>query len=360
MTTLVCCLDRSGVISTAAGVTAPVAGWEAVRSLVTDVGLDDPEDTTVNCLLESLRLTRELRDDGQDAVVAVLSSHTQSTAAPDRAIAEQLETLIDEYEPTGCLVVIGAAEDERLIPVIESRLQVDGVDRVVVRQARDIESTYYLLKQFLADEELRTTVLVPLGISLLIVPTLLLWFSVTIALAAIAALLGVAILYKGLGIDAHVDQLAERSRELLYSGQVSVVTTVTAVGLAAIGLFIGGLAVIELEHGELTPLSVAVFVHSSVPWLTLAAVSAGTGRLFDKLIEGQQLRRSAVSLPFGLLALGIVIRGFTGYVFEEQLVVGAALLSPTQRLALFIVSGVIVSLLGVRAATAVATRTATE
>ncbi|WP_143415526.1 DUF373 family protein, partial [Halorubrum sp. SD612] len=42
---------------------ASVAGWEAVRSLVTDAGLDDPEDASVNCLLESLRVARDLRDE---------------------------------------------------------------------------------------------------------------------------------------------------------------------------------------------------------------------------------------------------------------------------------------------------------
>jgi Predicted membrane protein len=351
VTTLVCCIDRDSVITTTAGVDPPVAGWEAVRSLVTDVGLDDPESTTVNCLLEALRTTRELRDDGDDAVVAVLSADTNSQTAPDRTIAAQLDTLIEQHDPDSSIVVIGAAEDERLLPVVESRLQVDGVDRVVVRQARDIESTYYLLKQFLADEELRSTILVPLGISLLLVPALLLYFSFTIALAGLAALLGLAVLYKGLGIDEYVERVPEWSRELLYSGRVSVVTYVTAVGLLSIGLFSGGFAVTGRTTPALSPLSGVAFLHHSLPWLTLAAVTASTGRLFDELIQADGLRVPTLSLPFGLLSVGIVIRGFTGYVFDATLTVGAVMLSPTQRLALVIVVGVAVSLVGVKVAT---------
>jgi len=356
VTTLVCCLDRDSTVTTATGLTPPVVGWEAVRSLVTDVGLDDPEATTVNCLLEALRVTRDLNDSGTDAMVAVVSASPAGTTAPDRAVADQIDELAAEYDLTATVVVTGTTDDERLLPVIESRLQVDGVDRVVVRQARDIESTYYLLKQFLADEELRTTVLVPLGISLLLVPALLLWFSPAVALAGLAALLGTAVLYKGLGIDEYVGRLPEVSRELLYSGQMSVVTYVTATGLTIVGLFSGGLAVTPLSVTP-APLSAVVFLHSSSPWLTFAGVTAATGRLLDRLIADTALPTAMLSLPVGVLAIGIIIRGFTGYLLAIGLRVGPVGLAPIHRLAVFVAVGVLVSLLGVRAATALETQT---
>ena len=356
MTTLVCCLDRDSTVTTATGLTPPVVGWEAVRSLVTDVGLDDPEATTVNCLLEALRVTRDLNDGGTDAIVAVVSAGPPGTTAPDRAVANQIDELAADYDLTATVVVTGTTDDERLLPVIESRLQVDGVDRVVVRQARDIESTYYLLKQFLADEELRTTVLVPLGISLLLVPALLLWFSPAVALAGLAALLGTAVLYKGLGVDEYVGRLPELSRELLYSGQMSVVTYVTAAGLTIVGLFSGGLAVTPLSVTP-APLSVAVFLHSSSPWLTFAGVTAATGRLLDRLIADTALPTAMLSLPAGVLAIGIITRGFTGYLLAIGLRVGSLDLAPIHRLAVFVGVGVLVSLVGVRAATALETQT---
>ena len=356
MTTLVCCVDRAGEIGERAGLSAPIAGWEAVRSLVTDVGLADPEATSVNCLLAALQTTRELHDEGREAVVAVLSGTSGSAVAADRAIANQLETLIDRYDPTAAIVVIDSAADERVVPVIESRLRVDGVDRVVVRQARDIESTYYLLKQFLADEELRTTVLVPLGVGLLLVPALLVWVSATAALAGFASLLGAAVLYKGLGVDALVGRLLARSRELLYSGRVSIVTAVTAAGLAVVGVLAGGLAATEPVGSQSVALAIAAFAHSSVPWLTLSAVVASVGRLIDGLIGAETLRAPVLSLPFVLLAIGIVVRGFTGYVFADGLAIGPAAVSPLGRLALFILAGILVSLLGVRVATTLESR----
>ena len=69
---------------------------------------------------------------------------------------------------------------------------------MVVRQARDIESTYYLLKQFLADEELRRTILVPIGVALIAYPVLWMFSSPGIATGAIVAVVGLFLLYKGL------------------------------------------------------------------------------------------------------------------------------------------------------------------
>ena len=146
MTTLVACIDRAGHL--VRGAQPPVVGREAVESLVVDVGVTDPEDSQVNCLLEGLRVASDLNAGDEEALVAVLSG-TDDAIGADRAIARQVERLIDDYDLTSAVVVVDSAEDERLVPIIESRLAVDAVDRVVVRQARDIESTYYLLKQFL-------------------------------------------------------------------------------------------------------------------------------------------------------------------------------------------------------------------
>ena len=141
MSTLVVYVDRDG----GTGHDEPVVGWEAVQALVTDVGLKDPEDSRVNCLLEALHVSRDLRDSGEEAIVAVVSGGGDGINS-DRAIARQTDRLVAEHDIDAAIAVTDSAGDERLVPIIESRVRVDGVDRVVVRQSHDIESTYYLLK----------------------------------------------------------------------------------------------------------------------------------------------------------------------------------------------------------------------
>ena len=365
MTTLVICIDRSGAIGRATNVPMPVAGWEAVRSLVTDAGLSDPEDASVNCLLESLRVARDLRDEREEALVAVVSAESDSPVGADRSIASQLDDLVERYDPRAAIVVVDSAEDEQVLPIVESRVPVDSVDRVVVRQARDIESTYYLLKQFLADEQLRSTILVPFGVALLLLPALFYWFSAGAALAGVAGLLGAALLYKGLAIDRAVAGMPERVREALYAGQVSIVTYVVAGGLALVGGFFGVLSASELGADAPRVVAVMEFTYAAVPWFAVAGVTAAVGRLLDELIRDDEIRTPYLNLPFGIVAVALVVRGFAGYFLAQEAILDplelmGLIVSPVERLAAFIVAGIIVSLVGVKLASDVGTETLEE
>jgi len=366
VTTLVVCLDRNDDVGRKTGLRTPIVGWEAVRALVTDVGLADPEDSGVNSLLETLRVAQTLRDGDEDPVVAVVSGDRESMVSADRAVAHQLDELIAEHDPDSAVVVIDSAEDERLVPIVESRVQVDSVDRVVVRQARDIESTYYLLKQFLADEELRQTVLVPVGLTLLVFPMLATLVGPAEGAAAITTVIGLFLLYKGFSIDEVMTGVTRQVRESLYAGRVSVVTYVVAAGLTLVGLFVGALGVSNLEDTQGTVVPVMTFAFDSVPWLAMAALTASAGRLLDEIIREEPIGASYLNLPFIVVAVGLVVRGFSAYFLEQQDVidpfvvpainVGALSVdsfgvTAGERLAAFVVTAFVVTLVGVRVAT---------
>ncbi|EFW90740.1 putative membrane protein [Haladaptatus paucihalophilus DX253] len=359
------CVDRNNDIGRKTGLEMPVAGWEAVQALVTDVGLADPEDSSVNCLLEALRVARDLRDGDEESIVAVISGTADTRVGADRAVAAQMDELVAEHDPDSTIVVIDSAEDERLVPIVESRTRVDAVDRVVVRQARDIESTYYLLKQFLADEELRQTVLVPTGIALIAFPVLLLQLGLAMATSAITAVIGLFVLYKGLAIGDYFRNLPAEARDALYSGRVSIVTYVVGVGLSLIGVFAGALRAAPMDSTGNVLMTAMAFVFESVPWIAVAALTASTGRLLDEAIRNDRVRNSYLNLPFGVLAVGLVVRGFSAYFLQRagkiapvvvpKIVVGQTTIQrftfdPGMRLAVYVVLGVLVSLVGVRVA----------
>jgi putative membrane protein len=363
--TLVLCVDRTDDVGRKTGRSTPVVGEEAVRTLVTEVGLVDPEDSSVNCLLEGLRVAQNLREDGAEPVVAVVSGASDSVIGADRAVARQLDDLVAAHDPESAVVVTDSAQDDRLVPVVESRVRVDSVDRVVVRQARDIESTYYLLKQFLADEELRQTVLVPVGVALVAFPVLSVLAGTAAAVATITAVIGSFLLYKGLSVDEVLLEVATGARDAIYSGQVSIVTYAVAVGLTLIGLTAGAFGVYDGGADQSVLLTAMRFAYDAVPWLAGAALVASVGRLLDEAIRDGSLSGSSLTLPFVAVAMGLVVRGFAAYFLESAGLVGPARmptvslsvvtvegfpLSPEERLALFVVAAVVVSLVGVRVA----------
>ncbi|MFP4530454.1 MAG: DUF373 family protein [Halodesulfurarchaeum sp.] len=362
MQTLVVGIDRTGDVPGQTDVSLPLSGAETVSNLIVELGMADPEDTTVNALLEALAVARDIEAEGDSAVVAVVSGNAEGVVSADQAIADQIDQLLAEYDPDSAIVVIDSTEDERLLPIIESRIQVDSVDRVVVRQARDLESTYYLLKQFLADEELRGTVLVPIGIVMLVFPAILMLSDVAVAVGSITAVIGTFLLYRGFGIDERLATLSNQARDALYSGRISIVTSVIAAGLALVGIFVGVLGTSELGLDRLQLVTGMAFAYYSVPWIALGAIAATIGRLVDELLRDERLRTASLNLPFGVLAMGLVVRGFSAYFLERADLIGGIVVEPTNigaitirgialapehRLGGFVLLGIVVSLIGI-------------
>jgi putative membrane protein len=125
-----------------------------------------------------------------------------------------------------------------------------------------------------------------------------------------------------------------------------------------VGAFLGALAVTPQAGPESVIVSVMQFVYSAVPWLALAALTASAGRLLDELIGSDGVSTPYLNLPFGVVALGFVVRGFAGWFLQRESlladprVFGYAV-APQQRLAAFIVAGIVVSLVGVKVAASV-------
>jgi putative membrane protein len=184
--------------------------------------------------------------------------------------------------------------------------------------------------------------------------------SVAVALAVVAGVIGTFFLYKGLGVDDLLRSLPAAVRDAFYSGQVSFVTYVVAGGLALVGAFVGGLAASEMDEGTL--LAGMRFAYESVPWLSLAALAAATGRLLDGALGEERPGGALLNLPFGVVAIGLVVRGFSAFFLENAGLVESVVVPTTElgaltlqrveltaeaRLVVFVVAGVVVSLVGV-------------
>jgi putative membrane protein len=84
--------------------------------------------------------------------------------------------------------------------------------------------------------------------------------------------------------------------------------------------------------------------------------------LADELLEDESVRSAFLNLPFGVVAVGLVVRGFAGYFLERGGVLGPAqvpalsfgpisvapfALATLERLALFVAASLAVSVCGI-------------
>ena len=318
---LVLCVDLDDDLGRKTGVETPVVGRDAVESAAVDLATADPEDSDVNVLFEGLHVADRITDESVE--VAAVTGIDGSEVAANRAVGEELDTVLAGLatgEDVRGLVVTDGAQDESVLPVIRSRVPIDGVQRVVVRQAQDLESMYYTIKQVLDDPETRGTLLIPLGIVLLIYPLSIIadYLDMPGAVFGItSALIGFYLLSRGLALGKRLDTFFARVREGLYGGRVSLVTYLVAGLLLVIGGFTGVGTVTDLQAQADSALDVieviGALVYGSLQWFAAAGITSSLGRVVDSYIDGEFEWRH-LNAPVYVLAIAFILHGVSSYV----------------------------------------------
>ncbi|WP_416838449.1 DUF373 family protein [Haloferax sp. DFSO52] len=325
---LVLCVDLDDDLGRKTGLKTPVVGRQNVEDAAVALATADPEDSDVNVLFQGIRVHDQLLEEEDEEVeVAAVTGVEGSDVKANRAIGEEIDTVlasISTGESIHAIVISDGAQDESVLPVIRSRVPIDGVRRVVVRQAQNLESMYYTMKQVLADPETRGTILVPLGILLLIYPfvTIASFFDVpgAVVLGLISALLGLYTLFRGLGLETAVDEAANRARNVLYAGRVTIITYVAAAAL----LVVGGVRGVELVQtvsdavGGNPPagLILAALVHGAVEWFAAAGITSSLGQVTDEYLH-DRFKWRYLNAPFYVAAIAIVLYALSGFFLPE-------------------------------------------
>lgn len=315
---LVLAVDLDNDLGRKTGLSTPVLGRENVEDAATRLATADPEDSDVNVLFQAIHTRDQLEHEGEEVAVAAVTGVDGSDVKANRAVGEEIDTVLAALstgENVRAVVITDGAQDESVLPVIRSRVPIDGLRRVVVRQAQDLESIYYTIKQVLGDKETRGTLLVPLGVLLLVYPLVLVANAFDVAgvsvLGLLSGLLGLYTLFRGLGLEDAVDDAAEEVRQLLYAGRVTLITYVVAIALVAIGGWQGYLAVTE-TMSLARPGQAAVFVHHAVSWFAAAGVTSSLGQVTDEYLDGE-FRWRYLNAPFYVLAISVVLHAVSGF-----------------------------------------------
>jgi putative membrane protein len=320
---LVLCVDLDDDLGRKTGLDTPVVGRDDVESAAVALATADPEDSDVNVLFQGIHVHDDLVAEGEAVEVAAVTGTQGSDVNANRAVGEEVDTVLASLstgENVSAVVITDGAQDESVLPVIRSRVPIDSVRRVVVRQAQDLESMYYTMKQVLADPETRGTILVPLGILLLIYPfvTVASLFDVPGAavLGLLSALLGLYTLFRGLGLESTIDGAAERARNLLYAGRVTLITYVVAAALMIVGGVSGAETLAAVESATTgdpaAPVVLAALVHGAVQWFAAAGITSSLGQVTDEYLA-DQFKWRYLNAPFYVVAIGLVLYAVSGF-----------------------------------------------
>ena len=108
-----------------AGLSGPIIGREANLNAALALGLADPGETDTNAMLKAIQVYDSLSKN-HSVQIATLTGSAKLGYAADEAISGQLDRLLSQFPCESCIFVSDGAADEQIMPVIRSRLKIDG------------------------------------------------------------------------------------------------------------------------------------------------------------------------------------------------------------------------------------------
>ena len=270
---LILCVDRDDDIGVKTGIKTPIVGRDVNVRAASELAVEDPEEADANSMFAAVKLYDTLSERGSEELyeVATIAGSKNGGVEADRKILKELSEVLKQFPADGVIMVSDGYADERIIPIIQSKVPVISVRHVVVRHSESVEETWAVLSRYLKliVENKRYARLV-LGIpGILLVGFTILWQlgQLKNAGAAFAMAIGILMLVKGFGIDEKISSI--KLPDTL-EGQVKLVSKFVAAGIICTGLYMGSIAVKAAVLSRIPP-----FTPSLVYWLSLVPYLVG-------------------------------------------------------------------------------------
>jgi len=344
---VVICVDRDDDIGMKTGLKTPIFGREANINAAVKLASKDPEESDVNTIFGAVKIYDDLKSNEEDVEIVFISGDPNVGVKSDSRIAEEMDEVLSKLYATGVIVVTDGAEDEFILPLIESRVKIDAIKRVVVKQSQNLEDTYYRIVRILNDPDFARMFFVPFGLAFLAIAISMLLGRPGWSAVLIMGFIGSFMLYRGLRLDQIFINLAGTLKESYYGGRITYTTYIAAILLVIVGTIVG---LIEAGNALSDPISpgylnvLMIFIVTSVWWYVGASTLSVAGGIINAHLENEQSWRY-LAFPFFAFASGLVLWGGSKFV----LAINEVGFKDSLPYLLFSITGAfVVSLIGIR------------
>ncbi|MDE1856909.1 MAG: DUF373 family protein [Candidatus Micrarchaeota archaeon] len=303
-------------------ITGPVIGRAANLSAAAKLALKDPQDTDGNVMFEAVRKYDELKDDGYKVIVATITGAEKEGYTADAELARQIDMLLGKYRADACVLVTDGASDNRVLPVLKTRIKVNSVDIVKVKQAEAFENTYFTIMEKLKEPHYARLVF---GIP----AVLLLLFAISYALnfgwQPPVALIGLYLITKGFGLE---EALINSFRGFGFSiDRLSFIFYVSSLIFFIIAIVVGYGNYTNIIATTQNGLTVASFaLEGFLIFFPVSLVMYLIGRTMD--LENKRMRYRAINqgtyVGYGMVTLALLYflsAWFIGQIFFWQFLI---------------------------------------
>jgi len=247
---LILCVDRDSDLEVKAGIKTPLLGRNTNLDAAVSLALQDPEEPDANAMFEAVRLYDRLQMEKQPAEifeVATISGLERGGVGADRKLVAELGNLLHSFSANEVILVTDGYSDEAVLPLVESRVPVSSVRRIVVKHSESIEETAALFSRYLRliwenPRYARLALGIPGLLFFLYGVLSIIPGAVNYYLIAIVLILGVVLLVKGFGVDRGVKNFYKWAKE--YSPpplpvQISNYTVIAGILCVVVSAYLG-------------------------------------------------------------------------------------------------------------------------
>ena len=321
MKTLVLAVDRDDDLGQKVGIKGPVIGRAEMLDAATKFALADPEDTDMNSMFSAIRYFDDLLKRGIEAEVALITGDPEVGFKSDQVLNTQMDMVLDKVKPESVVLVSDGAEDEYIYPMIASRVKIDSVRKVYVRQNQSIEGTYYLISKALKDVKLRAKLIAPIALILIMYglvdlsPKL---YKLSTGLAGIDSLSSMApgaiSITVGIYLIGWAYQVVKHTKDFLATASRAAQRGSVFIPFAFVSfifLILGILFGLDSLSGKSASLSedIVMLIAAMIwPWV-FSVFFFELGKAINDYIHHSGIRMDLVVMIISVFALGFIIQG---------------------------------------------------
>ena len=314
MKTLVLNVDRDDDFGRKAGVISPIIGLKDNLDAANKLGQVDPEDSDLNSIFYAISLYNKILKENKDVEIATICGDINVGYKSDEILAKQLEEVIKKTGVDNVILVTDGAEDEYILPIIQSRIKITSKNRVSVKQSRELEDTYYRILKLLDDEKVLKQFVLPVALVFIVWAVFVLLNMTASGFGAILLTLGLYLLVRVFRWERKIEIMWEETKTGFLSGKLSIYTYALA---AVILLVFAFLSYNNTDFKSEIPLiPVLSFMYNMVWGIVIAGLVAIFGRAVDTYIKEKKTPALYYSIPFSLFAFGFVSYAVFGSLYE--------------------------------------------
>ena len=305
MKTLILNIDRDNDFGRKAKVASPIIGLASNIDAANKLGRTDPEDSDLNAIFLAISTYDKLVKDGKDVEIATICGDISVGVISDQKLSEEIKQVIAETSCEEVILISDGAEDEYILPIVQSHFHIVSVQRVSIKQSQELEDTYYRIMKLLDDDKVKKQFILPIALIVIVWAIFAMLDFMASGFGAILFTLGVYMLIRVFNWERNIALMWKELKSGLMTGKLSFYTYIIAIVIIAVTVFYAWNST-TFNPDLIWVIPVVQFLNYVTWGIVAAGLIAAFGRVTDMYVREKKVHWSFWIVPFSLFAFGFI------------------------------------------------------